>query len=97
MLREKGGVKQEVDTFNLSLFDRFLFRLSSSLTVDLIPGETDPSNFSLPQQPFNPYLLPSSSSLSSLNRVTNPYECVIDGVRFLGTSGQNTKDLELYM
>jgi DNA polymerase delta subunit 2 len=97
VIREKGGAKQEVDTLHLTLFDRFLFRLASSLSVDLIPGETDPSNFSLPQQPFNPFLLPTSSTLSSLNRTTNPYECSIDGVRFLGTSGQNTKDLGLYM
>ena len=60
-------------------------------------GATDPSNFSLPQQPLNPFLLPLSAPYTSLRRVPNPYDCGVGGLRFLGTSGQPLNDLENYM
>jgi hypothetical protein len=64
--------------------------------VDLMPGNKDPVNTLFPQQAFHPTLLPTSSELSSLHRVTNPYECSVDGVVMLGTDGINVNDQHKY-
>jgi len=71
-------------------------QLASSVHVDLMPGESDPSNFSLPQQPLHPCLFPSSRTYSTFSCVTNPCKFVTDGVSMLGTSGQNIHDLLKY-
>nr|XP_025041843.1 DNA polymerase delta subunit 2 [Pelodiscus sinensis] len=39
---------------------------------------------------------PLASAYSTLQLVTNPYQANIDGVRFLGTSGQNISDIFKY-
>jgi len=81
-------------TTHLRDVDNTLCQLASALPVDIMPGKDDPSSVALPQQPLHRCLLPESSRYeSTLLRVTNPYECDIDGVRFLGTSGQNLDDL----
>lgn len=51
---------------------------------------------SLPQQPLHACLLPAASHHGSLHRATNPHEFNLDGVRFLGTSGQNVDDMAKY-
>eukprot|EP00172_Hildenbrandia_rubra_P002173 Plantae.Rhodophyta-Hildenbrandia_rubra.ctg2862.p2 GENE.Plantae.Rhodophyta-Hildenbrandia_rubra.ctg2862~~Plantae.Rhodophyta-Hildenbrandia_rubra.ctg2862.p2 ORF type:complete len:497 (+),score=98.19 Plantae.Rhodophyta-Hildenbrandia_rubra.ctg2862:6395-7885(+) len=76
--------------------DAFLNALSSVAPVDLMPGENDPTNFQLPQQPLHQCLFPSSSKNVLLNRVTNPYESVVEGRRLLGSAGQNVDDYALY-
>ena len=85
--KKKKKKKKKNNHYHLSHFTNF-----SSLL-----GATDPSNFSLPQQPLNPFLLPLSAPYSSLRRVSNPYDCGVGGMRFLGTSGQPLADLENYM
>lgn len=55
-------------------------------------GDTDPTNFLLPQQPFHHCMLPQSSEQQTLHLCTNPYACSIDGVDFLGSSGQPLND-----
>ena len=37
-----------------------------------------------------------AAQYTSFQSVTNPYECEIDGISFLGTSGQNVRDIQLY-
>jgi len=37
-----------------------------------------------------------AAKYSTFHPVTNPYECEINGVRFLGTSGQPVDDLHKY-
>lgn len=54
--------------------DPYVADLLQTVNVDLMPGESDLSNASLPQQPLSAILLPRSSRLSTLQRVTNPYE-----------------------
>ncbi len=74
-----------------------MYELCNVVPVDLMPGKTDPSNFALPQQPFNPCLFPQSQIWESFNCVTNPYQCSVDGITLLGTSGQPIADLEKYV
>ncbi|CUF13580.1 DNA polymerase delta subunit, putative [Bodo saltans] len=54
--------------------DRVLSAIADTVDVDLMPGETDPSNSFLPQQPLHPITLREASKRSSLRLVTNPYE-----------------------
>ena len=76
--------------------DALLSQLAAALPVDLMPGRHDAANSALPQQPLHPCLLPESSRFdgpAALRRVTNPHQCLLGGVRLLGTSGQNVDDL----
>jgi hypothetical protein len=50
-----------------------------TITIDVMPGEHDPANLSLPQQPFNACLLPLSNRIGTCRSVTNPYEAEIGG------------------
>ncbi|XP_058390696.1 DNA polymerase delta subunit 2 isoform X3 [Diceros bicornis minor] len=46
--------------------------------------------------PLHPCMFPLATAYSTLQLVTNPYQATIDGVRFLGTSGQNVSDIFRY-
>ncbi|GAA6074449.1 DNA polymerase delta subunit 2 [Tachysurus ichikawai] len=61
-----------------------------------MPGEFDPTNYALPQQPLHSCMFPLCGSYRTLQLVTNPYQAAVDGVRFLGTSGQNVSDIVKY-
>jgi len=76
--------------------DMKLTELSGSVAVDVMPGAADPSNFSLPQQPLHSCLFPGAAPVSTFTRCTNPHEFEVDGVHFLGTSGQNVDDIVRY-
>ncbi|KAG1651356.1 DNA polymerase delta subunit 2 [Nymphon striatum] len=76
--------------------DDFITQLVTSVDVDLMPGEFDPANHMLPQQPLHTCMFPQASSYSTFHSVTNPYDASIDGVRFMGCSGQNVKDIHSY-
>lgn len=76
--------------------DLLLTQAAAAMPVDLMPGPRDPSNVSLPQQPIHPCLLPSACCYSTFHRATNPHTFAVDGVEFLGTSGQNVDDLFRY-
>ena len=81
----------------MDYFEEFLLSLSSTIDVDIMPGEQDFSNSFLPQQPFNSCVFPklSDTARQSINLVTNPHQFEINGLNFLGTSGQNIKDMML--
>lgn len=53
----------------------------ASVPVDVMPGEFDPTNYTLPQQPLHPCMFPLATAYSTLQLVTNPYQATIDGVR----------------
>ncbi|KAM7416229.1 hypothetical protein PAMA_018346 [Pampus argenteus] len=80
----------------IRLLDELLLQLVASVPVDVMPGQYDPTNFTLPQQPLHRCMFPLSSAYPTLKLVSNPYQANIDGVRFLGTSGQNVCDIEKY-
>ncbi|XP_024998599.2 DNA polymerase delta subunit 2 isoform X1 [Gallus gallus] len=80
----------------VKMLDEILLQLCSSVPVDVMPGEFDPTNYTLPQQPLHRCMLPLSSAYPTLQLVTNPYQADMDGVRFLGTSGQNISDIFKY-
>ena len=86
--------------------DHFLAALLPSMPVTLIPGETDPANVSLPQQPIHPAMLPHSRAYSAFpgseepgwfDSTTNPWEGDVDGWRMLGTGGQPIDDIFKYV
>ncbi|GMF29294.1 unnamed protein product [Phytophthora lilii] len=68
--------------------DELVSTLASAMCVDVMPGPTDPSNYTLPQQSFHPCLFPRSSHFKSFRCVTNPYEAQIGGVQLFGDAGQ---------
>ncbi|NWR39051.1 DPOD2 polymerase, partial [Tachuris rubrigastra] len=80
----------------VKMLDEILLQLCTSVPVDVMPGEFDPTNYTLPQQPLHRCMLPLASPYTTLHLVTNPYRADLDGVRFLGTSGQNVSDIFKY-
>lgn len=81
---------------SLNLLDGIVSEMSQSIEVDLMPGEFDPSNHMLPQQPFHHCMFPKSAVNRTFNGVPNPYQFEIEGRLILGTSGQNVDDMRKY-
>ena len=86
--------------------DEFLATLLPSIPITLIPGESDPANVSLPQQPIHPAMFPRSRAYAStpgsgeqgwFESVTNPWEGDVDGWRLIGTGGQPIDDIFKYV
>ena len=91
--------KSEASTVSaITELDQFLSQLVPFVSVDLMCGENDLSNHLLPQKPLHPCMLPFAQKYhgSTFHTVSNPYECKIDNIHFLGTSGQNVDNLKLY-
>ncbi|KAJ0974514.1 hypothetical protein J5N97_016479 [Dioscorea zingiberensis] len=76
--------------------DILLTQLAAAMPLDIMPGPKDPANFSLPQQPLNRCLFPGASVYSTFISCTNPHHFELDGIQFIGTSGQNIDDLDKY-
>ncbi|KAG1673299.1 hypothetical protein FOA52_002579 [Chlamydomonas sp. UWO 241] len=89
--RQQSAAMQPIKDMDLVVTE-----LSAALPVDLMPGAEDPTNVALPQQPLHRCLFPGAAGYGSHNRVTNPHEFDVDGVGFLGTSGQNVDDISKY-
>lgn len=81
---------------SLKLFDDIVSNMSKTVEVDLMPGEFDPSNYMLPQQPFHHCMFPKSATNRYFNSVPNPYQFEIEGRLILGTSGQNIDDIRKF-
>ncbi|XP_039262136.2 DNA polymerase delta subunit 2-like [Styela clava] len=92
-------IKEEAQSVAaMQTLDDFLVQLLPQISVDVMSGEYDPTNFMLPQQPLHSCMFPKSGSYrtSTFKTVTNPYECEIEEVKILGTSGQNIKNLQQF-
>ncbi|KAF3823335.1 hypothetical protein GH733_010771 [Mirounga leonina] len=80
----------------VKMLDEMLLQLSTSVPTDVMPGKFDPTNYMFPQQPLHPCMFPLATAYCNLQLVPNSYQATIDGVRFLGTSGQNVSDIFQY-
>lgn len=90
--------KLDIEDFQSSSsrhLDGLLSQIAVSCPVDLMPGATDPSNYTMPQQPIHPCMLSTCSRLSTLTLATNPYEAQVGHRVLMGHSGQPLKDLML--
>ena len=68
-------------TVHVRELDACLAQLAAAMPVDVMPGATDLTNVSLPQQPLNRCLFPHAAALSTFSRVTNPYNFQLAGVQ----------------
>ncbi|KAI8815776.1 DNA polymerase alpha/epsilon subunit B-domain-containing protein [Fimicolochytrium jonesii] len=95
--RQRYGADQAVyNSEPVQALDTLLAELSENIHVDILPGETDPSNFALPQQSIHQALFPKAARWSGFASVTNPWGCEVGGVGILATSGQTLDDIFKY-
>lgn len=76
--------------------DLFIASISSAVHIDLMPGDKDPSDISLPQQPFPNLLFKKSQNFSSFQCVTNPYMFSIDNINICCMSGEPVNNICAY-
>jgi len=81
---------------SLESLDDFCSELSQNVTLDIMPGDNDPTDDALPQQPINRAYFRKGFSNGHLNAVTNPYLFRLENTHILGTSGKNVQDLMQY-
>ncbi|CCW63366.1 unnamed protein product [Phytomonas sp. EM1] len=73
-LNDKTNTGVKTSDMLMQELDGILAQLGSSVEVELMPGDNDPSDAFQPQQPLHPLLLPNASRYSSLRLVSNPFE-----------------------
>ncbi|KAL4878443.1 DNA polymerase alpha/epsilon subunit B-domain-containing protein [Aspergillus karnatakaensis] len=94
----------------ITQLDSFIAELLPSIPVTIMPGESDPANFALPQQPIHRAMFPRSRVYCAtpptgeektepgwFDSVTNPWEGDVEGWRLWGCSGQNVDDVLRYL
>lgn len=95
--KKKYGVEHARHDFsNIGTLDAKLAALADTVSVDLMPGAQEPTNVTLPQSPLHKVLFKDASKQDAFQTVTNPYLFEMNGVQFLGTSGQNIDDIYRY-
>ncbi|KAK3914976.1 DNA polymerase delta subunit 2 [Frankliniella fusca] len=90
------GLDQSNTLDAVKTLDDFLEQLSSNIPVDIMPGEFDPSNCTLPQQPLHCCMFPKAAAFKSLHSSPNPYDFEVDGRRIIGTAGQPVDDIAAF-
>jgi DNA polymerase delta subunit 2 len=97
---EYSSDKPLFDDSPIAQFDEIINKLASSLPVAVMPGDGDPVNLTIPQQPFHKALFHSSKRFleenNNLVTTTNPFWWEVDGVRIFGSSGQMINDIYKY-
>lgn len=87
----------------LRLFDTWLAQVAATVPVTIMPGDSDPAETCLPQQPVHHSLLgpvgrAAGSPAAPVHCATNPAWMELDsGARILGSAGQNVTDVLRYM
>jgi DNA polymerase delta subunit 2 len=94
----------------ITQLDNFLAEILPSIPVTLMPGESDPANFALPQQGIHRAMFPRARAYCApppsgdeapepgwFDSVTNPWEGDVEGWRLWGSSGQNVDDVLRYL
>ncbi|KAG0233886.1 DNA polymerase alpha/epsilon subunit B-domain-containing protein [Mortierella sp. GBAus27b] len=94
--KRSGHDKPTMDIRAPKILDGFVQEVCSSVPVDIMPGESDPSGTTMPQQPIHTALFQVAREYSTFHSVTNPYWSTIDNVTLLGTSGQTINDIYKY-
>ncbi|KAF4309184.1 DNA polymerase delta subunit 2 [Botryosphaeria dothidea] len=111
-----GGKKYGYDASSYNAapsghLDDFLATVLPHMAVTLLPGQTDPANVQIPQQPLHPALFSKARLYAkspaapqqkgqepgTFDPVTNPWEGEVEGWRFLGTGGQPVSDVFKYV
>lgn len=89
---------------NFNELSKLLINILPSISVDIMPGANDPSDKSLPQQPFNKALFQADlrSYFNNLNQnvinlVTNPNIFHINSCKILAVAGQSINDICKYI
>lgn len=59
-----------------------------------MPGEYDPANHFMPQQPLHKCMFPKALSYPTVKSVSNPYEASIGGIRYVHFYGYVDFDLD---
>ena len=77
-------------------FESFIEKISKVCDVDIMPGENDISGSFFPQQKLNIALFPKLVKNDNLLFCTNPHMFKMNGLLFLGTSGQNINDIACF-
>jgi DNA polymerase delta subunit 2 len=96
---QKAISREEQDLLAAPLreMDSIFAQIARSVPIDLMPGNTDPSNVAMPQQPLHNCLFPKSSGYKkSFNAVTNPYRFQTHKINFIGHSGQPVSNIKKF-
>ncbi|KAE9176898.1 hypothetical protein PF004_g25930 [Phytophthora fragariae] len=92
-IKRKTAAELALEGEPLKNADELVSTLAAAMCVDVMPGPSDPCNYTLPQQSFHPCLFPRSSHFKSFRCVTNPYEAQVGGVQFFGDAGQPLRSM----
>ncbi|SOV73886.1 DNA polymerase epsilon subunit b, putative [Plasmodium sp. gorilla clade G3] len=84
------------DEKDMNTIDVFLSSLCSSIHIDLMPGDKDPSDSNLPQQPFPNIFFKKARNFNSFQCVTNPYLFSIDNINICCMSGEPVHNITSY-
>jgi DNA polymerase delta subunit 2 len=79
---------------SIKQLDSYIEQLADKIEIDLMPGENDPSNYMMPQQPLHTAMFARSKAYKTFHTTTNPYEFEINGVHLIGISGQTVRDIK---
>lgn len=94
-LFSRGGAAKRRES--MKMLQHYLFSLldqDEKKRVSIMPGPNDPTTSALPQKPILKSLLGYQDQ--RLESMSNPSLFEINGIRFLGSSGQNIKDILKY-
>lgn len=92
--------KSNYNAQSVAQLDSFLLDLLPSIPIDLMPGESDPAETSLPQQPLHKAFFHKAKdylNTEGFRTLTNPTWLQYDELKLLGTSGENINDIYKYV